>query len=75
MIIGLLTIMVLLVIRLGGNVSSVPLPNGITLPDGTVATAFTRGPNWFAIVTDDDEILIYDAQNNDLRQTIKISPK
>lgn len=72
MILGLLTIVVLLVIRLGVQ-RPVALPDTITLPDGTSAAAFTRGRDWYAVVTDDDEILIYSA-TGDLHQRIRINP-
>lgn len=72
MIIGLLTIVVLLVIRLGADTAIVQVPDTITLPTGVQATAFTQGPDWYAVVTDGGEILIFDAATNELRQTIDI---
>lgn len=51
---------------------AVPLPEVITLPNGTTAKAFTKGPDWFAVVTGDDEILIFDSATSDLRQRIEI---
>lgn len=77
MIGGLITIIALLVIRVPQAVrvvdDPVPLPAGIALPDGTTATAFTRGPDWFAVVTDDDTILILDAETGAVTQTITIA--
>jgi hypothetical protein len=32
----------------------------------------TQGDDWFAIVTDDNRILIYDRQSGSLRQTVTI---
>lgn len=49
-----------------------PLPESIALPDGAQATAFTQGPDWFAVVTDDDRILIFDRVTGKLQQTIAI---
>ena len=49
-----------------------PLPESIALPDGAQATAFTQGSDWFAIVTDDDRILIFDRVTGKLQQTITI---
>lgn len=49
-----------------------PLPDRIALPDGTRPTAFTRGPTWFAVVTDKDEILIFDASGQTLLQRITV---
>ncbi len=73
MILGLLTIVVLLVIRLSTGSTTVQVPDAITLPDGIRATAFTQGSDWYAIVTDGDEILIYDSGTNALRQTVTIT--
>ncbi|MBN2906834.1 MAG: hypothetical protein JXJ18_09020 [Rhodobacteraceae bacterium] len=72
MISGFLVIVALFVIRMpqGG---AVDLPASVTLPQGTTATAFTRGRDWFAIVTDDDRILIYDAATGALRQSVQIT--
>ena len=73
MIVGLLTIVALLVIRFTGERTTLSVPEQITLPDGTTVTAFTRGSDWYAIVTDDDQILIYDADTNALSQTITVN--
>lgn len=73
MIGGFLVIVALFVIRMPGG-GALPLPDTIVLPDGAQATAFTRGTDWYAIVTDDDTILIYDAATGALRQTIAIAP-
>jgi predicted PurR-regulated permease PerM len=70
MICGVLVVVGLLVTRL--NRSAPPLPDQITLPEGTTARAFTQAEDWFAVVTDQDEILIYDRLTGALRQTIKI---
>ncbi|WP_299688570.1 DUF6476 family protein [uncultured Tateyamaria sp.] len=72
MICGVVTVVGLLVIRLNADPARLPLPDRITLPDGVVATAFTVGPDWYAIVTQDDQILIYDQVTGTLRQTIMI---
>ena len=72
MIIGLLTIVALLVIRFSADTGSLRVPDQIILPDGVRATAFTRGANWYAVVTDGDEILIYDAATNELRQRVQV---
>jgi len=75
MIIGVVTIIALLVIRLQANPSAPPLPAEITLPDGTKAQAFTRGGDWYAIITTEGEILIFNRDTGDLRQRIKIKPR
>ena len=70
MILGLLVIITLLVIRFSD--SRLPLPDRIELPGGVTATAFTRGDGWFAVVTGDDRILIYNAETGTLVQQIAI---
>lgn len=73
MILGLLTIVALFVIRFSADSTAIPLPDEIALPDGVQATAFTRGTDWYGVVTDSDEILIYDIKSGELRQRITIS--
>lgn len=73
MIAGVLTIVALLVIRLQAP-QVAPLPAEITLPDGAAASTFTQGRDWYAVVTDADEILIYDRQSGALRQRVQITP-
>jgi hypothetical protein len=70
MIAGVILITSLIVIRY--NQSAAPLPDAITLPDGTTATAFTQARNWYAVVTEDDQILIFARDSGRLMQTIKI---
>ena len=71
MIGGVILIISLLVIRLSAGGPS--LPDQITLPDGVTATAFTAGTGWHAVVTDQNEILIYDAASGELTKTITIN--
>ncbi|MEO9823547.1 MAG: DUF6476 family protein [Paracoccaceae bacterium] len=73
MILGFLTIVALFVMRFSA-MNKAELPDEITLPDGAKAQAFTRGDDWFAIVTEDDEILIYGKSTGNLRQRVKITP-
>ena len=70
MIGGLLVIVAMFVIRFSSTRPT--LPDAITLPDGTRAEAFTIGRNWFAVVTTDDRILIFDRTTGKLRQTITL---
>lgn len=70
MIAGVILITALIVIRY--NQSSTPLPDSITLADGTTATAFTQARNWYAVVTEDDQILIFARDSGRLLQTINI---
>ncbi|MDK3073860.1 DUF6476 family protein [Sedimentitalea sp. JM2-8] len=74
MIVGLLVIVSLLVIRFSSDPapSALPLPESIALPNGVTAAAVTYGPDWYAIVTNDGRILIYDRATGALRQTVTI---
>ncbi|NNK15928.1 MAG: hypothetical protein HKP51_03370 [Sulfitobacter sp.] len=70
MICGVLVVIGLLVTRL--NRDAPPLPDLITLPQGATAVAFTQGPDWYAVVTSQDTILIYDRLTGALRQTVTV---
>ena len=75
MIIGVITIVALVVTRMPGAVrASLPLPEQITLPDGAKAQAFTQGDDWYAVVTTDDRILIYNRASGALVQEITLNP-
>ncbi|MCL3882353.1 DUF6476 family protein [Marivita sp. GX14005] len=70
MIAGVILITALIVIRY--NQSATPLPEVITLPDGTDAMAFTQARNWYAVVTEDDQILIFARDTGRLMRRIRI---
>ena len=72
MIVGVVVIIGLIVMRITSEPARMALPDSITLPDGVRATAFTVGAGWYAVVSGDNEILIYDQTSGELRQTIKI---
>lgn len=80
MIGGLVVIIALLVIRLGGTPPARPvpaalaLPASIRLPDGARAVSFTQGYDWFGVVTDRQELLIFDPETGAIRQRIAINP-
>jgi hypothetical protein len=74
MIIGVITIVALIVTRMPTAMrGSLPLPDQITLPDGTAAQAFTQGSAWYAVVTTDNRILVYSRQTGKLQQEITIN--
>jgi len=70
MIVGVVVVVGLLVTRLSDDTP--PLPDQIALPDGAEAQAVTMGPGWYAVVTKDQRILIFDATTGKLRQTVEI---
>lgn len=70
MIGGVLVVTALLVTRLSDV--GPDLPETITLPDGTTAANFTQGADWYAVVTTEDQILIFDRLTGKLRQTITL---
>ena len=76
MIAGIVAVVALLVIRMPSaeDLTAAPVPEALTLPDGTTPIAFTRGRDWFAVVTDDDRILIYRADGT-LRREVRLSPE
>lgn len=75
MIAGLLVLIGLIVIRFRDPPPpALPLPAAVALPEGARALAFTQGADWFAVVTDDDRILIFDRTGGTLRQTLQIAP-
>lgn len=71
MIIGVLVIIALIVIRFWGD-KPFTLPDQITLPEGASISAFTKGDGWYAVVTGDQQILIYDAKSGELRQSTQV---
>ena len=72
MIGGVVLIIALLVIRL--NDKPALLPELVTLPEGVEAKAVTMGESWYAIVTQSDEILIFERLSGKLRQRMQIEP-
>jgi Family of unknown function (DUF6476) len=70
MIGGVLITFALIVIRLSDRTPT--LPEDITLPNGASAQAVTIGSNWYAVVTDDNRILIFDKTTGKLRQSVSL---
>ncbi len=74
LIVGVITIVWVIVTRMPQAIQGLPrMPESITLPDGTTATAFTQGDRWYAVVTADDRILIFDRATGALRQSVTIA--
>ncbi len=71
MIGGVLVTFALIVIRLSDRTPK--LPDQIELPDGAKAQALTIGNNWYAVVTEDNRILIFDKTTGNLRQEVTLN--
>jgi hypothetical protein len=76
MIGGLLILIALFVTRLPKTAAPAGpvLPPGLELPAGTAPRAVTFGTGWVAVVTDKDQILVFDAATGTLRQTVTLAP-
>ncbi|WP_299023951.1 DUF6476 family protein [uncultured Sulfitobacter sp.] len=70
MIAGVVVVIGLLVTRLTRDTSV--LPELIELPDGASPVAFTQAADWYAVVTDQNQILIFDRMTGALRQTVAV---
>ena len=70
MIGGLVVVVALLVTRFYGD--GPEMPDSITLPNGSEATAFTKGDGWYAVVTRDGQILIFDQDTGALKKRIAV---
>lgn len=70
MIGGVLLIIALIVIRFYDVPP--PLPETVDLPEGVSAVSFTQGPDWYAVVTSDNRILIFDRVTGQLTQSVAI---
>ncbi|MFC2968150.1 DUF6476 family protein [Acidimangrovimonas pyrenivorans] len=74
MIVGLITLIGLLVIRMPDPANDLSIPTSLQLPDGTKAEAVTKGKGWIAIVTAKNEILVFDALTGKLRHRYPLGP-
>lgn len=77
MIVGMVSVVGLLVLRLSQPTTSAApvaptLPAQIALPGGAQPLAVTAGAGWYAVVTDDDRILIFDASDGALLQDVPV---
>ncbi|MCI2398561.1 DUF6476 family protein [Aliiroseovarius subalbicans] len=72
-ILGLIILISVIVMRVQ-EMPTTPLPDQIALPEGASALSFTQAGDWYAVVTDAEEILIFDRASGDLRQSVQIAP-
>ena len=68
MIVGILTIAALLAFKLRSE--NINFPQTLTLPDGTKPIAFTQTKDWYSIITEANEILIYKNDGTLIRSII-----
>lgn len=74
MIVGLITVIALLVIRLGPqNAAPFALPAQVTLPEGTTAQSVSMSAERIVVLTNDDRVLVFDLQGAPLG-SVKLSP-
>ena len=72
MIVGVITVVGLLVTRMPDARATAPsLPANLALPKGLKAEAVTLGNHWIAVVTTDQQILIFTPEGV-LQQTVNI---
>ena len=70
MIVGILIIVTLLVIKIRSE--DLNFPSNLLLPGGTKPVAFTQTKDWYSVVTEDNDILIY-KNDGTLIKSIKVS--
>ncbi|MGH1354303.1 MAG: DUF6476 family protein [Thalassovita sp.] len=70
MIAGVVAIVTLIVIRY--NQTPPDFPEVLTLPPGTTPEAYTQTARWYAIVTEDNRVLIYSRTTLKLVREIRL---
>lgn len=74
MIGGVIAVVALLVTRMPAAISPTPpVPDQLVLPGGAEPAAVTQGGDWFAVVTTDGRILIFN-HDGTLRQEVDVAP-
>ena len=71
MIGGIITLVTLIFMRFQDAPVPLGLPESIMLPDGSTPLAYTQSQDWYAVVTNNKQILVYDL-NGILFQTIDV---
>jgi len=71
MIVGFVILIGYLVTQFPETGGAVAVPEEIDLPEGAKALAYTQGTDWVAVVTDQDEILIFNTDGS-LRQRVQV---
>ena len=71
MIGGIISLVTLIFMRFQDAPIPLELPESIMLPKGSAPLAFTISEYWYAVVTSNEQILVYDL-NGGLFQTINV---
>jgi hypothetical protein len=71
MIIGMITVVGLLVMKLNAG-TALPLPESISVPDGAVVKAVTTTETEIIVLTE-DHVLIYDRASGVLRTSVALT--
>ena len=71
MIGGVVAVVGLLVIRYQ-RPAPLPLPDEIALPDNATAQSVTFGPGFYAVITEDGRLMVFDRLTGALRQTVTL---
>jgi hypothetical protein len=71
MIVGVVAIVALLVTRIG-RAPDLPVPEAITLPDGSGVVSVTVGPDWYLVATDSGRLLAFDRATGALIREVDI---
>ena len=72
MILGVIIIIGLLVTRLGMAPAPVALPDSISLPQGSTPQAITLATDWVLVLTQQNEVLLFDRVSGALRHQIAL---
>ncbi len=74
MIAGVLVIITLLVIRLREK-PQIALPAEVTLPADSHPIAITQGIGWYAVVTEDHRMFVFDADSGKQLNEVQVLPE
>ncbi len=74
MIVGFAIIVMLFVLRFKdlGSRPVVQYPDVIDVPQGVRITSYTQGEGWYLLVTETQEILVFDQSSGELLQRIEL---
>lgn len=72
LIVGFLTIVILIALRFNsmGSPTLNPIPASIQIPSQAGVVGYTETPDWYLVVTEENEIFVFDRSNDKLIQTV-----